>query len=94
MDHNPYLKRTPTSGEAAKGSIEKVDSIQNLVWQTRSAPPTDYENRLADLLEQVFASGLEELAPLVARLNELGSKAPDGATWTEASFQTYMRGFA
>lgn len=94
MDHNPYLQGTAASGEAAKGSIEKVDAIENLVWQTRAAPPTEYENRLADLLEQAFADGIEELSPLVAKLNELGSKAPDGAAWTEARFQSYLRGFA
>ena len=94
MDFNPYLKRAARGGEAAKGSIEKVDATQNLIWQTRAAPPTEYEDRLGDLLLQAFASGIDELAALVARLNELGSRAPDGAAWTEASFQAYMKGFA
>lgn len=94
MDTNPYLRRAASNGEAAKGSIEKVEAIQNLVWQTRAAPPTPFENRLADLLEQAFAAGIEELSPLVAKLNELGARAPDGAPWTEASFQAYMGTFA
>ncbi|MGQ0654857.1 MAG: recombinase-like helix-turn-helix domain-containing protein [Betaproteobacteria bacterium] len=93
MEFNPYLKPGAPSSEARKGSIEKVDAVQNLVWQTRAAPPTGYENRLGDLLEQAFAEGIEELAALVARLNELGSRAPDGTAWTEASFRSYMRPF-
>lgn len=94
MDHNPYLRPAASTGEAAKGSIEKVDAAQNLVWQTRPAPPTDYDNRLADTLEQIFAAGIEELAPLVARLNELGSRSPEDAQWTEDTFLAYMRRFA
>lgn len=94
MDHNPYLRPAASTGEAAKGSIEKVDAAQNLVWQTRPAPPTDYDNRLADTLEQIFAAGIEELAPLVARLNELGSRSPEDAQWTEDIFLAYMRRFA
>jgi hypothetical protein len=94
MDFNRYLRPTARTGEAAKGSIEKVDPTQNLIWQTRAAPPTEYENRLGDLLEQVFASGIDELAALVAKLNELGSRAPDGTAWTEASLQAYLKGFA
>jgi hypothetical protein len=93
MEHNPYLvPRQAASGEAAKGSIEKLDAIQNIVWQTRAADPTDYENRLGDQLEQAFAAGIADLAPLVAKLNELGGRAPDGAQWSEASFQAYMKG--
>ena len=94
MDFNPYLKHAPAGNEAAKGSIEKVDPARNLIWQTRAAPPTEYENRLGDALEQAFASGTHELDALVAKLNELGSRAPDGAAWTEASFQAYLKGFA
>jgi hypothetical protein len=94
MDHNPYLRPAASTGEAAKGSIEKVDAAQNLVWQTRAAPPTDYENRLADTLEQIFAAGIDELAPLVARLNQLGSRSPEGAQWTEDTLQAYLRRFA
>ena len=92
MEHNPHLTPSNTvKGDAAKGSIEKVDAIQNIVWQTRAAAPTDYENRLADLLEQAFAAAITDVAPLVAKLNELGARAPDGAQWTEASFQAYMK---
>jgi len=93
VDFNPYLTHASRAGDAAKGAIEKVEGLQNIVWQTRKAVPTDYENRLADQLEQAFAGGIEDLAPLVAKLNELGSRAPDGSAWTEPTFQAYMARF-
>ncbi len=93
MDYNPYLamKGSPLSPDAHKGSVEKIADIKNIVWQHRAAPPTAFENQLGDLLEQVFVAGIEDLPAVVARLNELGGRAPDGAPWTEASFQAVMR---
>ncbi len=74
-----------------RGRIEKPDEVENVVWQTRDSEPTDYENRLGDALEQVFASGAVELAQVVNKLNELQLPGPDGRPWTEASFQAEMR---
>lgn len=91
MDFNPYLRRAPADGNSAKGSVEKTAEAENIVWQTRAAAPTEYENRLGDLLERVFEAGIEELPGVVAKLNELGGRAPDGSPWTEASFQDVMR---
>ena len=73
--------------QAARGRVEKPDEAVNTVWQTRLAPPTPYENALGDALEQVFEAGAQTLAEVVAKLNELGSRAPDGARWSEASFE-------
>ena len=77
--------------QSARGRIEKPDEVENAVWQTRDAEPTDYENRLGDALEQVFADGAAALGEVVERLNKL--KFPDrgGRPWTEASFQAEMR---
>ena len=58
--------------------------------QSRPAPPTAYEIRLGDALEAAFAAGHHELPALVGALNAEGVTDPDGATWTEASFQTVM----
>ena len=52
MDFNPYLKAGAPGGDASKGSIEKIDAIRNIAWQTRAALPTEYENALGDLLEK------------------------------------------
>ena len=93
MDHNPFLKafRGPRPDAPAKGEIERVDSTANLVWQTRPAPPTEYECRLGDALEQVFGDGAETLADVVAKLNALGVRTPAGAPWDEATFEAEIR---
>ena len=59
--------------------------------QAQRRAPTEYENRLGDALEAAFADGVHELPVLVARLNEAGVKAPDGADWTEAGFERAMK---
>ncbi|TXH68341.1 MAG: hypothetical protein E6Q83_14740 [Thiothrix sp.] len=78
------------SNKGGAGSIEHMDSIQNIVWQNRMAPPTEYENALADALEALFRQNKMELAEIVQGLNELGMHGPDGRYWTEESFQTEM----
>jgi hypothetical protein len=93
MDHNPLLKpwiRPKPDDAAGKGSIERPDAVANIVWQTRAAPPSEYENRLGDALVECFAAGIEEPGALVARLNEIGVQAPDGTAWTVASFEREM----
>ena len=93
MTHNPLLKpwiRPRPDDAAGKGSIERPDAVVNIVWQTRAAPPSEYENRLADALVECFAAGIEDVNALVARLNELGVQAPDGTPWTAASFEREM----
>lgn len=93
MDHNPLLKpwiRPKPEDSAGKGSIERPDAVVNLVWQTRPAPPSEYEIRLGDALVECFGAGIEDLDALVARLNAMGVQAPDGAKWTAASFEREM----
>lgn len=90
MDYNPHLKpwRKPQPNNAAgKGVIERPGQAENVVWQTRPAPPTDYEQALADALVASFEEGVEELAPLVDLLNARGVRAPDGRPWTVESFE-------
>lgn len=93
MDYNPKLTRTapPEVRRAAKGQIEHPGEIENVVWQTRPAVPSDYENALGDAFETVFGEGITDLDALIARLNELGVGTPDGEAWTSESFQAHMR---
>ena len=93
MDHNPHLKSwaVPAPNKVAgKGRIEIPDDAENIVWQTRAAAPSDYENALGDAIETAFGEGHYELEPLVARINELGVRTPDGALWTQDSFTAEM----
>ena len=93
QDHNPLLKAflaRERGTDPKKGTIEHAGDAANIEWQTRPAPPSDYENALGDALVTCFEEGIEDLAPLVKRLNEMGVKSPDGAAWTEDSFQTVL----
>ncbi|MEO1225999.1 MAG: recombinase-like helix-turn-helix domain-containing protein [Pseudomonadota bacterium] len=93
MDHNPHLKSwaAPTPNKiAGKGQVEIPAEAENIVWQTRAAPPSAYENALGDAIETAFGEGHYDLAPLVARINELGVMSPEGTPWTEDRFKTEM----
>lgn len=94
MTYNPYLKpwrAARPNEEAGTGEIEQPATVQNLVWQTRPAPPTEYENRLADALEAVFEAGAVELPDVAAGLNGQGMRAPDGASWTPESLRLELK---
>lgn len=88
LTYNPYLrgweKPTPNN-TAGKGYIEKPDDAVNIIWQTRSATPSEAENALADGLEQVLGDGAETLAQIAAGLNALHLAAPGNDVWNEAS---------
>jgi hypothetical protein len=85
MDHNPFLRK---EAAAARGAVER---LQNLEWQTRAAPPTEFENRLGDALEKIFAEGVESLPEVIRQLNDGGSRDAAGQPWTEQSFQAEMK---
>jgi hypothetical protein len=85
MDCNPFLKKGAAGGRGA------LETPLNIEWQTRAAPPTEFENRLGDALEEVFAAGAEALAEVVARLNAMHVFDAHGRAWTEASFEETMR---
>lgn len=57
------------------------------VHQARRRPPTEFEDSLAEALEVAFADKAWELDELVDRLNSMGSRDPQGRTWTEATFK-------
>jgi hypothetical protein len=93
QNHNPLLKASlgkARGTDPEKGRIEHAENAQNIEWQTRPAPPSDYENALGDALVACFEDGIDGLAPLVARLNELAIKTPDGQAWTEENFQAVL----
>lgn len=93
VDHNPYMapwEKPAPNNVAGKGSIEVPGQVPNLVWQNRAAPPSAYENSLADALEKVFESGCETLDEVVQGLNAQGIRLPDGRSWTPELFETEM----
>lgn len=93
IDHNPQLRPWQASAPnnvAGKGKIEAPGKAKNIVWQTRAAAPTDYENSLGDALEQVFGQGAENLDDVVAGLNRLGMRQRNGQAWTADLFTAEM----
>ncbi len=93
LDHNPHLKpwQMPTPNNVAgKGRIESPGDTPNLVWQTRAAPPSDYENTLGDALEVLFERGAETAEQVAAGLNEMGLRTPDSQAWTVARLESEM----
>jgi len=94
MDHNPNLKpwgRSEPNQAAGKGMIEKPDEVENIIHQTRSTPPTEYENRLGEALTEIFDADVDQLPDVITKLNEMGVQAPYGVAWTEDSFQAEMK---
>jgi hypothetical protein len=94
LDHNPNLKpwKRPSPNQVAgKGKIESPGDVVNIVHQTRSSSPTEYENRMGEALMEIFDDDISQLSDIVAKLNELGVKSPDGELWTEDNFELEMR---
>lgn len=58
--------------------------------QSRTGPPTAFEDRLGDAIETAYAAGVHELDGLVEHLNEHGPADPDGTRWTATRFTTLM----
>lgn len=89
----PWREQAP-SNKGGKGSVETYDRMENVVWQTRSAPPTDYENTLGDALEDIMSDGTHDLAGIVAGLAQRRIKAQDGSEFTEESFKEELKRLA
>ncbi|HTR09633.1 MAG TPA: recombinase-like helix-turn-helix domain-containing protein [Paraburkholderia sp.] len=84
VNFNPYLKpwlAPQPNNMAGKGVIEQPGQCENMVWQTRKAEPTQYENDFGDALEKVFEAGAVELEEVAAGLNRVGFRTPEGAAW-------------
>jgi hypothetical protein len=97
VNFNPYLKpwlAPQPNNVAGKGVIEQPGHIENFIWQTRKAEPTQYENDFGDALEQVFEAGASELDDVVAGLNRIGFRSPEGAPWTAERLAAEFRTLA
>jgi hypothetical protein len=93
IDYNPDLAEQgvdETNPNARRGSIESSGEADNLVWQTRVAPPTQYEQDLAGGLVQAFEAGETELSELVAHLIKSGVLDSSHGLWTEASLEAEL----
>ena len=97
VNFNPYLKpwRAPELTNAAgKGVIEEPNKPWSMVWQTRRAEPTTYENDFGDALEKVFSAGALELDEVASGLNALGFRMRSGQKWTNETLAAELRALA
>ncbi len=94
MDFNPYLGRQKDDDGTKRGGtgyIEAPDDVfMNLVWQNRTAAPSDYETTLCDTLSGIFAGGSTDIADVVRALNESSIKPAEAGEWTEENFAAEM----
>ena len=90
MDFNPWLKK-PHPNKGGGDYLETYAPPTLVPWQTRSASPSDYEQTLADELQQIFADKVYDLPGIIARLNESSVRLPTNNDWTKASFQAEMK---
>jgi hypothetical protein len=68
----------------------RTPDLYNETHQSRSTPPTAYENLLGDAIERAFGQGIHDLEGLVAYLNRSGPSAPNGQPWTPAAYESEM----
>ncbi|BBU94824.1 MULTISPECIES: recombinase-like helix-turn-helix domain-containing protein [Morganellaceae] len=90
---NPYLpanNQIIPAREGGKGSIQAPGSAPNIVWQTRSRMPDEYENKLIFALETLFAAGTESLEELVSALNQQQLYDRQGQPWSTSSFREFL----
>ncbi|WP_434583120.1 recombinase-like helix-turn-helix domain-containing protein [Klebsiella sp. R390] len=94
LNFNPALPEsrqfTPPA-EGGNGNIHKPGDYHNLIWQTRSRVPENWELQLIATLETLFEQGAESLSELVNGLNALKMHDQQGEPWSEASFQAFLQ---
>jgi len=90
MDWNPWLSKTHQN-KGGTDYLETYDPPTLLPWQTRSAQPTEFEQALADALQEIFGEEVYDLPDIVSLLNKSGVNPPEEGDWTEANFQSVMK---
>ncbi len=82
-DHNPGLAPDLTD-KGTEAGIEHPDRVENISWQTRAAPPTAEEDRLADALQAIFGKEIYDLPRIVEMLDGIVPPPAGSPRWTEA----------
>lgn len=94
LNFNPALPEsrqfTPPA-EGGNGAIHKPGHYENLIWQTRSRVPENWELKLIAALEELFEQGTETLPELVNGLNAGKMHDQQGEPWSEASFAAFLQ---
>lgn len=94
QNFNPFLPANHQiipAREGGKGQIQSPGAAPNVVWQTRSRIPDEYETALIAMLETLFASGVETLEQIIDALNQKQLFDRQGQQWNEASFREFLQ---
>lgn len=94
QNFNPFLPANHQiipAREGGKGQIQSPGAAPNIVWQTRSRIPDEYETALIAMLETLFASGVETLKQIIDALNQKQLFDRQGQQWNEASFREFLQ---
>ncbi|MFY3770955.1 MAG: recombinase-like helix-turn-helix domain-containing protein [Pseudomonadota bacterium] len=94
QNFNPFLPANHQiipAREGGKGHIQSPGTAPNVVWQTRSRIPDEYEVALIAMLETLFASGVETLEQIIDELNQKQLFDRQGQQWNEASFREFLQ---
>lgn len=90
LELNPFLT---SAGSGRKGGglfTEAPHEVDNIVFQTRGAPLTDFEDRLAESLMAAFSQGASELSEVVQAMNAGGGVDDQGQAWTEDRLEAVL----
>lgn len=79
---NPFLSLTDSSGKGGGLFIEDPAAVENIVFQTRGAPLSPFEETLATALMKAYGDGAETLDQLVSALDAQGCTDRAGRPWT------------
>jgi hypothetical protein len=103
-DHLAQHRAAPVHKRLRKQNREEIDKrLRTLednvtyrhpylsVHQSRSQPPTEWQQELANAIEGVFSKGARELEEVVVGLNESRVHPLKGGTWTAENFTALMR---
>ena len=94
LNFNPALpesRQLTPPAEGGNGAIHKPGDYPNLIWQTRSRVPEEWEITLIATLEELFEQGAETLPELVNGLNAVRMHDRQGEPWSDASFQAFLQ---
>lgn len=91
LELNPFL--TPAAAGSKGGGLftEAPSAVENIIFQTRGASLTAFEDRLADQLMSAFSQGAVELAEVVETMNREGGLDDQGRAWTADSLEAVLK---
>lgn len=80
----------PTDHAGDPSRIEIPGQAENLRWQSRPVAPTDHENTLANMLEDIFQAGGTSPQDIVDGLNHRRFQTLSGESWTVVNLTAAM----